>query len=108
MLPREHYLKQQFQDPANFPDGFEAGGLSGIQARLIKKHGMLISALIEENVSDPTPDDLHLLKVIANQVAPKNPVEQAWIKYTSITRSKQENQTTKTTKTGKNSKKETS
>ncbi|MBE8716889.1 DUF413 domain-containing protein [Cellvibrio polysaccharolyticus] len=108
MLPREHYLKQMFQDPANFPDGFEAGGLSSIQARLVKKHGMLISALIDENVSDPSADDLHLLKVIANQVAPKNPVEQAWIKYISIVKSKQQSQPAKAAKSSKGTKKEAS
>jgi uncharacterized protein YifE (UPF0438 family) len=89
MLPREHYLKQPFQDPTNFPDGFEAGGLSGIQARLIRKHGMLIFALVDDNVSDPSPEDLHLLKVIANQGAPKTPVEQAWVKYQSLIKAKQ-------------------
>lgn len=89
MLPREHYLKQAFQDKLNFPDGFEAGGLSSIQARLIRKHGMLISALVEDNVADPNSEDLHLLKVIANQGSPKTPVEQAWVKYQSIVKEKQ-------------------
>lgn len=89
MLPREHYLKQSFQDLANFPNGFEAAGISDIQARLLKKHGALISALLDENVSDPSAEDLHLLKVIANQVAPKTPVEQAWLKYTSLIKNKQ-------------------
>lgn len=84
MLPRDHYLKQAFQDLAHFPNGFEKGGLSDIQARLIRKNGTLISALCIDEVSDATPDDFHILKVIANQSAPKNPVEQAWIKYLSI------------------------
>jgi len=88
MLPREHYLKQPFQDVVNFPDGFEKGGLSDIQARLVRKNGVLISALIDEEVSDPTTDDLHILKVIANQSAPKSPVEQAWIKYLAVIKAK--------------------
>ncbi len=88
MLPREHYLKQSFQDAVNFPEGFEKGGLSDIQARLVRKNGSLISALIEEEVSDPSADDLHILKVIANQSAPKNPVEQAWVKYVSLVKAK--------------------
>jgi len=107
MLPREHYLKQQFQDPANFPDGFESGGLSGIQARLVRKHGMLISALIDENVSDANADDLHLLKVLANQVSPKTPIEQAWIKYISLIKGKQETPPSKPAKASK-AKKESS
>lgn len=88
MLPREHYLKQSFQDTVNFPEGFEKGGLSDIQARLIRKNGVLINALVEEEVSDPTADDLHILKVIASQSAPKSPVEQAWIKYLSLVKAK--------------------
>lgn len=84
MLPREHYLRQTFLDGVNFPDGFEKGGLSDIQARLIKKNGVLINALISDEVSDPTPEDLHILKVIANQSVPRSPVEQAWVKYISI------------------------
>ncbi|MES2824153.1 MAG: DUF413 domain-containing protein [Pseudomonadota bacterium] len=84
MLPRDHYLKQAFQDAVHFPDGFEKGGLSDIQARLIRKHGTLISALSIDEVSDATPEDLHILKVIANQSAPKSPVEQAWVKYLAI------------------------
>src|SRR5690606_4037326 len=89
MLPREHYLKQTFQDAVNFPDGFEKGGLSDIQARLVRKHGALINAITQEEVSDPTPDDLHILKVIANQSVPKSPIEQAWVKYVSIVKTRQ-------------------
>lgn len=84
MLPREHYLKQAFQDLVHFPNGFEKGGLSDIQARLVRKNGTLINALCIDEVSDPTTEDLHILKVIANQSSPKNPVEQAWIKYLSL------------------------
>jgi uncharacterized protein YifE (UPF0438 family) len=84
MLPREHYLKQSFADSVHFPNGFEKGGLSDIQARLLRKNGTLISALCIDEVSDPTPEDLHILKVIANQSSPKNPVEQAWVKYLSV------------------------
>lgn len=89
MLPRDHYLKQTFQDAVNFPDGFEKGGLSDIQARLIRKQGVLVNALTMEEVSDPTADDLHILKVIANQSAPKSPIEQAWVKYLSIVKARQ-------------------
>ena len=84
MLPREHYLKQSFVDSARFPNGFEKGGLSAIQARLVRKNGMLISALCIDEVADPTHEDLHILKVIANQSSPKNPVEQAWVKYLNV------------------------
>ena len=84
MLPRDHYLKQPFQDLTHFPQGFEKGGLSDIQARLVKKNGTLIQALCQDEVSDASQDDLHILKVISNQSAPRNPVEQAWIKYLSI------------------------
>lgn len=89
MLPRDHYLKQTFQDAVNFPDGFEKGGLSDIQARLIRKQGVLVNALMADEVSDPTVDDLHILKVIANQSAPKSPIEQAWVKYLSIVKTRQ-------------------
>ncbi|WP_062061193.1 DUF413 domain-containing protein [Cellvibrio sp. OA-2007] len=99
MLPRDHYLKQTFQDTVNFPDGFEKGGLSDIQARLIRKQGILINALTMEEVSDPTADDLHMLKVIANQSAPKSPIEQAWVKYLSIVKARQAAAPTKASKT---------
>jgi len=98
MLPRDHYLKQTFQDAINFPDGFEKGGLSDIQARLIRKQGVLVNALTVEEVADPTPDDLHILKVIANQSAPKSPIEQAWIKYLSIVKARQASAPAKTSK----------
>lgn len=91
MLPREHYLKQPFQDPKHFPAGFEhAGRLSSSQARLIRKHGALITALGHGEVSNPTDDDRHLLKVIARQAAPKNPIEQAWLKYLTLREEKAE------------------
>lgn len=98
MLPRDHYLKQTFQDAVNFPDGFEKGGLSDIQARLVRKQGMLINALNQEEVSDPTAEDLHILKVIANQSAPKSPIEQAWVKYLSIVKARQASAPAKTPK----------
>lgn len=82
MLPREHYLKQPFKDSVNFPAGFEhTGRLSSSQARLIRKHGALIIALNRGEVTNPTDEDRHLLKVVARQAAPKTPVEQAWLKY---------------------------
>ena len=82
MLPREHYLKQPFQDLKHFPKGFEQDAqLSALQARLIRKHGALITALLRGEVSNPNAEDHHLLKVIERQAAPKNPVEQAWLKY---------------------------
>lgn len=95
MLPRDHYLKQTFQDAVNFPDGFEKGGLSDIQARLIRKQGVLVNALTMDEVSDPTQDDLHILKVIANQSAPKSPIEQAWVKYLSLVKARQASTPTK-------------
>jgi len=98
MLPRDHYLKQTFQDVVNFPDGFEKGGLSDIQARLIRKQGVLVNALTVDEVADPTPDDLHILKVIANQSAPKSPIEQAWTKYLSIVKARQASAPAKTSK----------
>lgn len=88
MLPREHYLKQPFKDPVHFPAGFEhTSRLSSSQARLIRKHGALITALCRSEVTNPTTEDRHLLKVIARQAAPKNPVEQAWLKYLALTES---------------------
>jgi len=103
MLPREHYLKQTFQDGVNFPNGFEKGGLSDVQARLIRKHGVLINALSMDEVSDPTPEDQHILKVIASQSAPKSPIEQAWVKYLNIVKANQANAPVKAgkAKTGK-------
>ncbi|ACE83433.1 hypothetical protein CJA_0851 [Cellvibrio japonicus Ueda107] len=98
MLPREHYLKQTFQDGVNFPNGFEKGGLSDVQARLIRKHGVLINALSMDEVSDPTPEDQHILKVIASQSAPKSPIEQAWVKYLNIVKANQANAPAKTSK----------
>ena len=98
MLPREHYLKQAFQDSVHFPNGFEKGGLSDIQARLIRKNGTLINALCIDEVSDPTAEDLHILKVIANQSSPRNPVEQAWVKYLSIVKSLAANKDRKSTR----------
>jgi uncharacterized protein YifE (UPF0438 family) len=98
MLPRDHYLKQTFQDATNFPDGFEKGGLSDIQARLIRKQGVLVNALTMEEVSDPTADDQHILKVIANQSAPKSPIEQAWVKYLSIVKARQASAPAKSSK----------
>lgn len=89
MLPREHYLKQPFQDPHNFPEGFEKGGLSSIQARLVRKHGVLINALCDDNVADANTEDQHLLKVLANQGSPKTPVEQAWVKYLSLVKARE-------------------
>lgn len=90
MLPREHYLKQPFQDREHFPAGFEQSTqLSSHQARLIRKHGALINALCRGEVANPTDEDRHLLKVIARQAAPKNPVEQAWLKYLNLTQAPQ-------------------
>ncbi len=85
MLPREHYLRQPFTDATHFPEGLEASGqFSGIQARLLRKHGQLITALINDEVTNPNDEDLHLLKVLDGHSVPRTPVEQAWLKYRRV------------------------
>ncbi|WP_111641119.1 DUF413 domain-containing protein [Marinimicrobium alkaliphilum] len=82
MLPRDHYLKQPFHDQTHFPKGFDHDDqLSSTQARLLRKYGTLIQALCRKEVTNPTDEDQHLLKVIDHQYAPRSPIEQAWIKY---------------------------
>ncbi|WP_049721342.1 DUF413 domain-containing protein [Gilvimarinus polysaccharolyticus] len=81
MLPREHYLKQPFQ-------GLHAlhnqEALSSAQARLVKKHGTLIVALLNNDVLNPTLADMRTVKVISQKNAPTNPIEQAWLKYDAL------------------------
>lgn len=84
MLPRTHYLKQPYREHTLFPQGLEQAGLSPTQARLVRKHGVLICALLDNQVADPSAEDQHLLKVIARRCNPKNPVEQAWLKYMDL------------------------
>lgn len=83
MLPRSHYLKQPYRD-THLSKGLEKAGLSAAQARLIKKHGILIRALLESQVTDPSADDQHLLKVIERGCNPRTPLEQAWLKYLEL------------------------
>ncbi|HEY7884371.1 MAG TPA: DUF413 domain-containing protein [Cellvibrionaceae bacterium] len=78
MLPREHYLKQPFNCLRQLP---ATHTLNPAQVRLLKKHGTLITALLDDEVIDPTIDDLRLLKTIRQQSAPTSPIEQAWLKY---------------------------
>lgn len=78
MLPREHYLKQPFQ---GLRDLHNQEALNSAQARLVKKHGSLITALLNNEVLNPTLADMRTLKVISQRNAPTNPVEQAWLKY---------------------------
>lgn len=83
MLPRSHYLKQPYRD-TQLSSGLEQAGMSAAQARLIKKHGILIRALLEGQVTDPSADDQHLLKVIERGCNPRTPLEQAWLKYLEL------------------------
>lgn len=81
MLPREHYLKQTFSGLGLLPADHS---LSPAQLRLLKKHGTLITALLGDEVINPTLDDMRLVKTIRQQCAPTNPIEQAWLKYQSL------------------------
>lgn len=83
MLPRSHYLKQPYRD-TRLPCELEKAGMSAAQARLIKKHGILIRALLEGQVTDANAEDLHLLKVIQRGCNPRTPLEQAWLKYLEL------------------------
>ena len=80
MLPREHYLKQAFNGLRDLPaEALEE--LTDAQVRLIKKHGVLIRALLDDEVLNPNLTDLRLVKTLTLKNAPTNPVEQAWMKY---------------------------
>lgn len=83
MLPRSHYLKQPYCD-TRLPRDLGKAGMSAAQARLIKKHGILIRALLENQVTDPSTEDLHLLKAIQRGCNPRTPLEQAWLKYLDL------------------------
>lgn len=83
MLPRSHYLKQPYRD-THLARDLETAGMSAAQARLIKKHGILIRALLEGQVTDPSAEDQHLLKVIERGCNPRTPLEQAWLKYLEL------------------------
>ncbi len=83
MLPRNHYLKQSYCD-THLSCDLEKAGMSAAQARLIKKHGILIRALLESQVADPSAEDQHLLKVIERGCNPRTPLEQAWLKYLEL------------------------
>lgn len=85
MLPREHFLKQPFDDREHFPDGLaRSGQFSPSQARLIRRHGTLIRALARGEVTNPTDADRQLLRVIAREAPPRQPVELAWLKYLGL------------------------
>ncbi|UTF59998.1 DUF413 domain-containing protein [Gilvimarinus sp. DA14] len=81
MLPREHYIKQPFY---GLSDLNNASDLTSAQMRLIKKHGALITALLNDEVLNPNLADLRLVKIVTNKSAPTTPVEQAWLKFESL------------------------
>ncbi|WP_052480990.1 DUF413 domain-containing protein [Gilvimarinus agarilyticus] len=81
MLPREHYLKQAFQGHNNLK---KPEALTSAQARLLKKHGALITALLNDEVLNPTLADMRTVRIITQKSAPTNPVEQAWLKYEAL------------------------
>ncbi|MDO3387050.1 DUF413 domain-containing protein [Gilvimarinus sp. SDUM040013] len=81
MLPREHYLKQPYHGANDLNDTHP---LTSAQLRLIKKHGALINALLQDEVLNPNFADMQLLKAIDGKSSATNPVAHAWLKYTSI------------------------
>ncbi|WP_339614712.1 DUF413 domain-containing protein [uncultured Gilvimarinus sp.] len=81
MLPREHYLKQPFQGHRDLQN---PEALTSAQSRLIKKHGSLITALLNDDVLNPSLSDMRTVKIITQKSTPTNPVEQAWLKYEAL------------------------
>lgn len=81
MLPREHYLKQPFTGLAQLP---ATHTLTPAQLRLLKKHGTLITALLGDEVLNPSLEDMRLVKVLRQECAPTTPVELAWLKFQSL------------------------
>ncbi len=81
MLPREHYIKQPFYGLGGLAD---ANKLTSEQQRLIKKHGALITALLNDEVLNPNLADMRLVKIVTQKSAPTTPVEQAWLKFESL------------------------
>ncbi|MBU2886950.1 DUF413 domain-containing protein [Gilvimarinus agarilyticus] len=84
MLPREHFIKQPYYGINDLKD---TASLTSAQIRLIKKHGCLINALLQDEVLNPNFADLQILKAINGKNAPTNPVVHAWQKYTQLKQS---------------------
>jgi uncharacterized protein len=89
MNTREYWLSKKYFDLKKFPYGFSRSGDYTIeQSQKIESHGMLITALLDGQVSNPTEDDLMLVQQIRSGNAENNELAKLWLKYLGINRMK--------------------
>lgn len=82
MNTREYWLTRKFSDPAKFPYGIaRAGDFTISQSKIIEANGELIRALLNEQVTNPTAEDLKLCDAIKTGDASFSEVAKIWLKY---------------------------
>lgn len=89
MNTRESWLKVKYFDFNKFPYGFSrSGDLNLAQSKILEDYGHLIKALLNNEVSDPTPEDIEIRNLIMSGDGENNEVARAWLKYLNVRHSK--------------------
>ncbi len=88
MNTRENLLMLKFYDYKRFPYGFSRSGDFNLnQSGILEDNGTLIKALMEDQVSNPSEDDLLLKKMITTGDT-SNETARVWLKYLGIKHTK--------------------
>ncbi len=85
MNTREFWLSKRFSDVRRYPYGFSRSGDFTIrQSTILEQYGYLLTALINDEVSDPTPEDLELKQALLNNQPEYSEIVSIWLKYRTI------------------------
>ncbi|MET1257055.1 DUF413 domain-containing protein [Aliikangiella maris] len=87
MKNRAYWCRKPFYDNKKFPYGFSRSGVFTYkESALLESKGYLFKALVEEQVADPSTDDLAFVKAIKSGEYDNCFETQVWWKYLSYQR----------------------
>jgi len=85
MMTREYWLSKGFQDRSSYPYGLSRSGDFTIrQSQLLEDNGTFIQALLNDQVVNPTKDDLLIRELICSGSDSDDELVNAWLKYSRI------------------------
>lgn len=87
MKTRAHWCSKSFYDSKKFPYGFSRSGIFTYkESELLESKGHLLQALVNEEVFDPTPEDLVFVRAFKAGDFSQTFETQVWWKYISYQR----------------------
>ncbi|WP_444996524.1 DUF413 domain-containing protein [Aliikangiella sp. IMCC44359] len=89
MYDRDFWTQKRFSDNTKFPYGFSrSGDFTLKQSQLLEENGQFIIALLKNEVTNPSEEDIQLKDAILTGNKQYSELAKVWLKYNEMNRRK--------------------